>query len=65
MPDDMFQEAARQRLRDAGWREVGGTIFGLPAWKSPDGRQLLAEPEAIQEVEKQSESPAKPGGDGK
>lgn len=54
MPDlfDSLREQKRQRLREAGWRQVGGLCQGLPTWQTPDGKAVLTEDEALARLER-------------
>ena len=55
--NDLFavvREEQRQRLRDAGYRESGGTLFGTPAWRCPgEAGEIVSEDEALKRLARQ------------
>ncbi len=58
MTDDLFTAARRERLKSAGWhREHWPSRDGQTWWRSPDGRELLTEDEALRRVEGEEAKP--------
>lgn len=53
MSDNLFshaEEESRQRLRDAGWKEVA--YWDETRWKSPDGELICSEEAALRRLER-------------
>lgn len=55
--NDLFavvREEQRQRLREAGYREAGGMLFGATAWRCPgEAGEIVGEDEAMKRLARQ------------